>query len=67
MGRLARFEHYRYVGVRDTMRVYDCDDPDQFTALSERVAEEDLVARTMVQSFSPDTVLEAENRGFRPV
>ena len=27
MARLKRFEDFRYVGVRDTMRVYDCDDP----------------------------------------
>ena len=67
MSRLARFEHYRYVGVRDTMRVYDCDDQDQFTKLSERVKAGDLVTRKMVQAFSPDTLLEAENRGFRPV
>src|SRR5690606_40742372 len=30
MARLKRFEDFRYVGVRDTMRVYDCDDPEQF-------------------------------------
>ncbi len=65
MSRLARFEHYRFVGVKDSMRVYDCDDPAQFESLSARVGAEDLVARMMLQAFSPDSLTEAENRGFR--
>ena len=67
MSRLARFDAYRFVGVRDTMRFYDCDDDVQFDALSGRVAEEGLVGRDMVQVFAPDTPVEAMNRGYRPV
>lgn len=67
MNRLARFEDYRFIGVRDTMRVYDCDDSDQFARLEERVTEEDLVGVNLLQCFAPDTVDEAVNRGFRPV
>lgn len=67
MSRLSRFEDYRFVGTRDTMRVYDCDDDDQFAELSGRIADEDLVGRKLVQSFAPDTVDEARNRGFAPV
>lgn len=66
MSRLSRFEGYRYIGVRDTMVVYDCDEEDQFEELSRRVDEEDLVNRLLVQSFAPDTITEARNRGFRP-
>lgn len=66
MSRLARFEEYRFVGTRDTMRVYDTDDADQFEELSERVSAEGLVERNLVQSFAPDTLDEARNRGFRP-
>jgi hypothetical protein len=40
MSRLPRFEAYRYVGVRDTMRFYDCDDEAQFEEISTRVSEE---------------------------
>lgn len=49
------------------MVVYDCDDADQFAALTERVTNEDLVGRTMLSSFGPDTLAEARNRGFRPL
>lgn len=67
MGRLGRFEDFRYVGVRDTMRVYDCDDSDQFTELEMRVERDGLLARDLLQTFAPDTPAEAANRGFRPV
>lgn len=66
MGRLRRFPESRYVGVRDRMTVYDCDEDEQFAELESRLAEEDLLARTMLSSFSPDTLAEARNRGFRP-
>ena len=67
MSRLSRFEDYRFIGTRDTMRVFDCDDSDQFGLLEERVAGEDLVDRKLVQAFAPDTLDEARNRGFKPV
>ena len=67
MSRLARFEGYRYIGTRDTMRFYDCDDEEQFAELSARVAEEDLLRRTLLQAFAPDSVTEARNRSFREV
>lgn len=67
MSRLSRFAEYRYVGTRDTMRVYDCDDADQFETLEQRVDDEDLVERKLVQSFAPDSLEEARNRGFKPI
>ena len=66
MGRLRRFDHHRFIGLRDEMRVYDCDDEGQFEALSLRVEEKGLVARALVASFAPDTLAEARNRGFKP-
>jgi hypothetical protein len=66
MGRLRRFADNRFVGLRDEMRVYDCDDEAQFEALQRRVEGEDLVARSLVTAFGPDTLAEARNRGFRP-
>jgi hypothetical protein len=65
MGRLRRFAEFRFVGVRDTMIVYDCDDDQQFAELSERVELDDLVAKNLVSSFAPDELAEARNRGFR--
>lgn len=67
MSRLARFEDYRFIGLRDTMRVYDCDDPEQFEAVSGRVAGEGLISADQVQTFAPDELDEARNRGFRNV
>ncbi|HIE21528.1 MAG TPA: hypothetical protein EYP73_02870 [Acidimicrobiia bacterium] len=67
MSRLSRFEDYRFIGVRDTMVVYDCDDPEQFAELEKRVAEEDLLGRNLLQAFAPDSLEEAANRGFAPV
>lgn len=67
MSRLSRFEDYRFIGTRDTMRVYDCDDEEQFSRLEQRVESEEMVNRKLLQSFSPDTVTEARNRGFRPL
>ena len=49
------------------MRFYDCDDENQFAELAGRVDEEGLVGRDMVQAFAPDTLVEAMNRGYRPV
>ena len=66
MSRLRRFEHHRYLGTRDDMVVYDCDDPEQFAALSARLDDDDLVRLRLIQTFGPDTMPEATNRGFRP-
>ncbi len=66
MARLRRLESSRFVGARDTMTVYDCEDPAQFAALEERVDGEDLVGRKLIQTYGPDTLAEARNRGFRP-
>ncbi len=66
LARLRRFEQHRFVGARDTMLVYDCDDDDDAAALEGRVAEDDLLTRCLLSSFAPDTLVEAENRGFRP-
>lgn len=65
MARLRRLEHHRYVGTRDDMVVYDTDDPDQAAALEARILADDLVASRLIQTFGPDTLPEACNRGFR--
>lgn len=64
MSRLSRFDDYRFVGVRDTMIVYDCDDVDQFEEIRLRTEDEDLLGRNLLQSFAPDSLDEARNRGF---
>ncbi len=66
MGRLRRFPDKRFIGVRNGMTVYDCDDDAQFSELEKRVADEDLLGRTLLSSVGPDTLAEARNRGFTP-
>lgn len=66
MARLPRFEEFRYVGLRDEMRVYDCDDESQFRQVSRRVGAYQLQERDLIQTFTPDTLAEAANRGFKP-
>jgi hypothetical protein len=66
VARLARFPEHRYIGTRDDMRVYDCDDDDQFAVLSGRVDNEGLMDADLLQTFAPDGLADARNRGFRP-
>ena len=65
MSRLPRFGDYRYIGTRDDMVFYDCDDEEQYGVLEARVGEDDLLARNLLQAFAPDEPFEAENRGFK--
>lgn len=65
MGRLRRFEEFRFIGTRDTMIYYDCDNDEQYAELSGRVDGEDLLGRNLLSTFAPDDPAEARNRGFR--
>ena len=67
MSRLSRFEDFRWVGDRDAMMVYDTDDEVQAATLRSRVESAGLVPAGLVQTFGPDTLAEARNRGFTPV
>lgn len=62
--RLGRFPENRFVGTRDDMVVYDCDDETAFAALKTRVELEDLVGGQTLSAFGPDSLAEARNRGF---
>ena len=64
MGRLRRFEDYRYIGTRDTMVFYDCDDDEQFAELEDRIEAGELLTNNLLSAFGPDTPAEARNRGF---
>lgn len=66
MGRLKRFDDHRFIGTRDDMRVHDCDDEAVLGRLEERLAADELLRLNMIQTFAPDTLAEARNRGFRP-
>ena len=66
MSRLSRFDEHRYIGTRDDMVVYDCDDTAQFAELQRRVEEDRLLRENLLQAFGPDSLSEARNRGFTP-
>lgn len=66
MARLRRFEAHRFVGTRDDMVVYDTDDAAQGEVLAARESTDDLLNRNLLQTFGPDDIAEARNRGFRP-
>ena len=48
------------------MKVYDCDDGEQFEKLSAMTNKVDYIKLNLIQSFSPDNINEAKNRGFKP-
>jgi len=66
VSRLSRFDEHRYIGTRDDMVVYDCDDDEQFAELQTRVEEDQLLRENLLQTFGPDSLPEARNRGFTP-
>ena len=66
MKRLDRFENSRFVGYRKNMKVYDCDNDEQFSKLTATMDNLDYIKLNLIQSFSPDSIDEAKNRGFKP-
>jgi len=49
------------------MKVYDCDNQQQFDQLNNKIGDRDYLGLNLIQSFSPDSIDEAKNRGFKPV
>ena len=49
------------------MKVYDCDDQIQVDQLNNKIGENDYLKLNLIQSFSPDSIDEAKNRGFKPI
>jgi hypothetical protein len=64
MGRLKRFEEHQFIGTRDDMVVHDCENADDLATLEARIASEELIKRNLLQTFAPDALAEARNRGF---
>ena len=59
MKRPVRVEHFRWLGDKRNQIVYDLDDD-----LDEDIIDE-LMESEMYLVFSPDTLPEAQNRGYR--
>tara|TARA_B100001996_G_scaffold268403_1_gene209789 strand:- start:100 stop:249 length:150 start_codon:yes stop_codon:yes gene_type:complete len=49
------------------MKVYDCDNQLQFDQLNNKIGDSDYIGLNLIQSFSPDSIGEAKNRGFKPI
>jgi hypothetical protein len=67
MARLNRFEKHRFLGNRLNMKVYDCDNDEQFKSLEVLFVEKEMLKNNKIQSFSPDSLNEAINRGYKPL
>ncbi len=57
--RPTRYEENRYLGDKRTQVVYDLDEVSDTSVIDE------LVASEQVQTFGPDELAEARNRGYR--
>ena len=66
MGRIAKFENYRFLGNRKNRRVYDCDNQEEFAQIENLINDKDLIINNLIQAFAPDNIHEAKNRGFKP-
>jgi hypothetical protein len=64
MPKPTRFEHFRYLGDKRTLVVYDLDLIDSDEEVAADVA--DLMASERFLAFGPDTLAEARNRGYKP-
>jgi hypothetical protein len=58
--RPPRFAQHRFLGDKRTQVVYDVDDP-----LLDQAVLDELVRSERFLCFSPDTLAEARNRGYR--
>ncbi|MEC7926410.1 MAG: hypothetical protein VYD43_02810 [Actinomycetota bacterium] len=65
MSRIPKFENYRFLGNRKNMKVYDCDNQEEFSELEKLINNKDLILTNSIQAFAPDTIDEAKNRGFK--
>ena len=65
MGRIAKFENYRFLGNRKNMRVYDCDNQEEFAQIENLINDKDLIINNLIQAFDPDNIHEAKNRRFK--
>ena len=66
MGRIAKFENYRFLGNRKNMRVYDCDNQEEFAQIENLINDKDLIINNLIQAFAPDNIYEAKNTRWKP-
>lgn len=59
MERPGRFEENRFLGDKRTQVVYDLDD------ITDESVIDELATGSFAQTFGPDSLAEARNRGYR--
>jgi hypothetical protein len=66
--RPTKFEHFRWIGDRRTQVAYDLDHLEDESVIAELLAapSNDGLNGVPYTCFSPDTLAEARNRGYRP-
>lgn len=60
VSRPTRFEHFRWLGDKRSLRVHDLD------AAIEACAIDELLQAETFATFGPDSLPEAKNRGYKP-
>jgi len=60
MTRPVRFEHFRWLGDKHSLRVHDLD------AITDACELDALLTSEAFATFGPDVLAEARNRGYRP-
>ena len=60
MSRPTRFEHFRWLGDKRSLRVHDLDN------ITDACALDDLLASEKFATFGPDELVEAKNRCYKP-
>ena len=63
MERLSNFADNRFIGDTRTQEVYDLDESEESESM--QVLIDELVENETFICFSPDTLAEARNRGYR--
>jgi hypothetical protein len=66
--RPTKFEHFRWIGDRRSQTVYDVDNVEDEALITELLASNggDGLNGVAYTCFSPDTLAEARNRGYKP-
>jgi hypothetical protein len=60
MSRPIRFEHFRWLGDKRSLRVHDLDN------IADACRLDDLLASEKFATFGPDELVEAKNRCYKP-
>ena len=67
MSALDRFENHQILGFRKNMKSYDVKNQKHLDELLVLIEKHEALKNNLIQTFAPDTLDEAKNRGFKPL